>query len=275
MQRSTNGPLKILVVDDDAQLTEVVGIILEVRWPGTVVHEALDAKKGLELLETEHPDLVILDIMLPDMDGISLCKEMRRRSSVPIIFVTARTKDIDAARGLEAGADDYVAKPFSHLELLARIRAVLRRAQVHADPLPEPEPFASKDLRVDFVTREAWVRGQLTRLTSTEFAILRCLVKNWGRVVPKRVLIQAIWGPEPPAASKHLRVHVQHLRQKLHDDPNHPHMIATEWRVGYRFMQPPLPAAKQGQAKRPVSAGESSRSRAAHAGSDRAGLRGN
>jgi DNA-binding response OmpR family regulator len=255
VQRPTNGPLKILVVDDDAQITEVVGIILEVRWPGTVVYEALDAKKGLELLEKEHPDLVILDIMLPDMDGIALCKEMRRRSSVPIIFVTARTKDIDAARGLEAGADDYVAKPFSHLELLARIRAVLRRAQVQGGPLPEPEPFASKDLRVDFATREAWVRGELTRLTPTEFAILRGLVKNWGRVVPKRALIQEVWGPEPPEASKHLRVHVQHLRQKLHDDPNHPQMIATEWRVGYRFLQPPLPAAKQGQANQPASAG--------------------
>ncbi len=248
MQRPTNSPLKILVVDDDAEITEVVGIILEVRWPGTVIYQALDAQKGLELLERERPDLVILDVMLPDMDGIALCKEMRRRSSVPIIFVTARAKDIDAARGLEAGADDYVAKPFSHLELLARIRAVLRRTSSQSGPLPEPEPFASKDLRVDFATREVWVRGELTRLTPTEFAILRGLVKSWGRVVPQRVLIQEVWGPDPPEASKHLRVHVQHLRQKLHDDANHPQMIATEWRVGYRFLQPPLPSATKGQA---------------------------
>ncbi|MBM3946365.1 MAG: response regulator transcription factor [SAR202 cluster bacterium] len=254
MQMTVQGPLKALVVADDTNIADVVSIILEVRWPGTKVVCAVDAEDGLDLLERERPDLVVLDIVLPKTDGFKLCHEMRRRSNVPIMFVTAKNQDIDIARGLEAGADDYITKPFSHLELLARIAAVIRRTRSQSGMASDGDPFVSKDLRVDFATREVWLRGQPVRLTPIEFSILRGLVKNWGRVVPQRALIQAVRGPEPPEASKHLRVHVQHLRQKLHDDPNHPQLIATEWRVGYRFLQPPVPAKRDEEARELIGA---------------------
>lgn len=244
MRTPVQGPLKVIVVDDDSSVAEVVGIVLEVRWPGTKVIPNVDPGKSLEFLERERTDLIIMDTGFSRGDGFKLCQEIRRHSDIPIIFVTGKNQDIDIARGLEAGADDYIVKPFSHLELMARIGAVIRRVRSQSGMTMDVDPFESKDMRIDFGTREVWLRGQPVRLTPTEFAILGRLVKNWGRVVSQRALAQDVWGPEPPESSKHLRVHVQHLRQKLHDDPEHPQLIATEWRVGYRFLQPPLRAKR-------------------------------
>jgi DNA-binding response OmpR family regulator len=232
--------MKVLLVDDSPDIAETLSFILEVRWPGTQLVTATDGEEGVRKLEAERPDLVILDVGLPGANGYAVCQEIRQRSAVPIIMLTVRSQDVDIARGLESGADDFVTKPFSHLELMARIHAVLRRTRTNAPVTPQDEPFVSRDVKVDFATREVWVRGAPIRLTPIEFNILRALVTRAGRVVNQRQLLEDVWGAGAPDAARHLRVHVQHLRQKLGDDPSQPRLIATEWRVGYRFMQVPV-----------------------------------
>ena len=227
--------MKVLVIDDAPDVAEVVGLCFELRWPGTTLLTATDGKTGIETLEREGADVVILDIRLPEMDGFQVCREIRGSSQVPIIMLTVRDQDTDIARGLEAGADDYITKPFSHIELLARVHAVLRRAR--AAPMgPSGPPFVSGDLRIDFGSREVWMGSRQIRLTPIEFQILSVLVKSAGQVVPHRALLTRIWGPERSDATNYLKVHIQHLRRKLGDALPHPKMIVTEWKTGYRFV---------------------------------------
>ena len=229
--------MKVVVIDDSPEITEVVSLCFQLRWNGTEVLPAGDGAKGLELIETENPDLVILDIGLPDTDGFQVLREIRRFSRVPVIMLTVKNEDTDVARGLELGADDYIIKPFSHIELIARVQAVLRRAQ----GLPvttEEQPFASGKLRVDFVRNEITVDGKPIKLTSTEYKLLYHLIKNEGRLLSHENLLAKACGEAYRDARDLLRVHIQHLRQKLGDSVESPSIIVTEHGMGYKFLRP-------------------------------------
>lgn len=224
--------MKILVIDDDPDVVEVVSLCFEMRWPGAELVSAGDGASGLEAVEQENPDIVILDIGLPDIDGFEVCRRIRRFSDVPIVMLTVRDQETDIVKGLELGADDYITKPFSHIELLARVQAVRRRAQ--ALPLTEDEqPFSTGDLFIDFARREVLLKGAPVRLTPTEYHLLYHLARNAGRVMTHRILLEKVWGREYLDATDYLKVHIQHLRQKLGDDAQK--MISTERGTGYKF----------------------------------------
>ena len=231
--------MKVVVIDDSPEIIEVVSLCFQLRWSGANVVSAATGAKGLELIEAESPDLVILDIGLPDMDGFQVLREIRRFSQVPVIMLTVRGEDTDVARGLELGADDYVTKPFSHIELMARVQAVLRRVQ--GLPVTEERPFVSGKLSVDFASNEVRIDGKLVKLTSTESKLLYYLIKNEGRLLSHENLLRKIWGETYVDARDLLRVHIQHLRQKMGDSVELPSIIVTEHGMGYKFVPPPLP----------------------------------
>ena len=226
--------MKVLVVDDDPDVIDVVNLCFGLRWPEADVLAARDADEALKLIEHESPDLILLDVVLPGMDGFQICQEVRGFSDVPIVILTARDTEVDKVRGLEMGADDYVTKPFSHLELLARVRAVLRRYQ---NQLPAiGEVFESGDLRIDYGSRAVTVRGQSVRLTPTEYSLLFHLTRNAGRVLPHHTLLAKVWGREYVDEIDYLKVYVRRLRQKLEGDPETMGRIVSERGVGYKFV---------------------------------------
>ncbi|MDP2931655.1 MAG: response regulator transcription factor [Chloroflexota bacterium] len=228
--------MKALVIEDDPGIIEAVSLCFQLRWSDVKVSSASQGAKGLELIETEKPDIVILDIGLPDMDGFQVIREIRRFSQVPVIMLTVRDKDIEIAKGLELGADDYITKPFSHIELVARVQAVLRRAR--GVPVSEERPFVSGNLVIDFARNEVSVSGKSAKLTSTEYNLLYHLVKNEGRLLPHETLLTKVWGETYQDARDLLRVHIQHLRQKLGDSADSPKIIVTEHGIGYKFIRP-------------------------------------
>jgi len=186
------------------------------------------------MLEQAPPDLILLDIVLPGIDGFEVCQEVRRISDVPIIMVSARDSEVDKVRGLEMGADDYITKPFSHLELLARVRAVLRRYQ---NQLPAVgEVFESGALRIDYASRQVTVCGREVRLTPTEYSLLFHLTRNAGRVLPHHTLLAKVWGREYTDEIDYLKVYIRRLRQKLEGDPESIGQIISERGVGYKFV---------------------------------------
>ena len=229
--------MKVLVVEDDPGIVEVVSLCFQLRWSGTTVISAENGGKGVELVETESPDVVILDIGLPDMDGYDVLREIRRFSDVPVLMLTVRGEDTDIAKGLELGADDYITKPFSHIELIARVQAVLRRAQ-GLSVTDEERPFTSGKLSVDFNRNEVLVDGEVVKLTSTERKLLYYLIRNEGRILSHESLLTKVWGDSYVDARDLLRVHIQHLRQKLEDNTETPHIIVTEHGIGYKFIRP-------------------------------------
>jgi two-component system response regulator VicR len=229
--------MKVLVIEDDPGIIEVVSLCFQLRWSGTTVVSAANGRKGIELVETQSPDVVILDVGLPDMDGYQVLKEVRRFSDVPIIMLTVRGEDTDIAKGLELGADDYITKPFSHIELIARVQAVLRRSQGLA-VTDEEHPFTSGKLSVDFARNEVTLDGQSVKLTSTERKLLYYLIRNEGRILSHESLLTKIWGDNYIDARDLLRVHIQHLRQKLGDNTETPAIIVTEHGIGYKFVRP-------------------------------------
>jgi len=229
--------MKVVVIDDSPEIIEVVSLCFQLRWSGTTLVSASDGTKGLELIEAENPDLIILDVGLPDIDGFQVLREIRRFSQVPVIMLTVRGEDTDVARGLELGADDYVTKPFSHIELMARVQAVLRRIQ--GLPVTEERPFVSGKLSVDFASNEVRIDGKPVKLTSTESKLLYYLIKNEGRLLSHENLLRKIWGETYVDARDLLRVHIQHLRQKLGDSIESPSIIVTEHGMGYKFARPP------------------------------------
>lgn len=229
--------MKVLVIEDDPGIIEVVSLCFQLRWSGTTVISASTGNKGLEQVETESPDVVILDIGLPDVDGYQILKEIRRFSDVPVLMLTVRGEDTDVARGLELGADDYITKPFSHIELIARVQAVLRRAQ--GLPVTDEErPFISGKLSVDFNRNEVMLDGRQVKLTSTERKLLYHLIRNEGRILSHESLLTKVWGDSYVDARDLLRVHIQHLRQKLEDNMETPNIIVTEHGIGYKFIRP-------------------------------------
>ena len=229
--------MKVLVIEDDPGIVEVVSLCFQLRWSGTSVISATNGSKGVELVETESPDVVILDIGLPDMDGYQVLREIRHFSEVPIIMLTVRGEDTDVAKGLELGADDYITKPFSHIELIARVQAVLRRAQGLA-VTDEERPFSSGKLFVDFTRNEVLLDNQPVKLTSTERKLLYYLIRNEGRILSHESLLTKVWGDTYVDARDLLRVHIQHLRQKLEDNAESPSVIVTEHGIGYKFIRP-------------------------------------
>ncbi len=226
--------MKVLVVDDEPDVIEVVNLCFGLRWPEADVVAAKDGDQALALIEQDPPDLVLLDIVLPGMDGFQICQEIRRFSDVPIVMLSARDGEVDKVRGLEMGADDYITKPFSHMELLARVRAVLRRYQ---NQLPAVgEVFESGDLRIDYSSRQVMVRGQVVRLTPTEYSLLFHLTRNAGRVLPHHTLLAKVWGRDYTEEIDYLKVYIRRLRQKLEVEPDSIGTIVSERGVGYKFV---------------------------------------
>ena len=225
---------KILVVDDEPQIRRVMKATL-----GGQGYEIFDARSGEEALERFReclPDLVLLDLNMPGMGGLETCRQLRSGSDVPIIILTVRNTEDEKVLALDAGADDYVTKPFGIKELLARIRAAMRRAP--AGPAAGPRSFHLADLDIDFETRLIKVRGKPVRLTPKEFDLLRFLVGRSGKPVAHRELLQSVWGPDYGDQTDYLRVFVTHLRKKIETDPSNPRYILTEPWVGYRFAGP-------------------------------------
>ncbi len=224
----------VLVVDDEPSFTEALTVGLQRE--GFEVRTAADGRAALAEISEAEPDLVLLDVMLPGMSGLDVCREIRKQSRVPLIMVTARGEEIDAVVGLEVGADDYVAKPYRLRELVARMRAVLRRAQrPPAEPQAPATSLAEGDVVLDIDRHELRVRGQLVTLALREFELLAYLLAHAGRVVTRESLMQNVWGYNYVGDTKTIDVHVKRLRAKIEDDPSNPQRITTIRGLGYRY----------------------------------------
>jgi two-component system, OmpR family, KDP operon response regulator KdpE len=222
----------ILIVDDEPQIRRVMRTTLTSH--GYSVVEAASGEEALEKLRAERPDLIILDVNMPGISGLETCAEIRTSSDVPIIMLTIRNSERDKVQALDAGADDYVVKPFGVQELMARIRAALRRS-APGDATPA---FLTDDLKIDFDKRVVTVKNNPVRLTPKEFELLRHLVANQGKTLAHRRLLQAVWGPDYGEETEYLRVFINQLRKKIEPDPHKPRYILTEPWVGYRFDPP-------------------------------------
>ncbi|HYU18595.1 MAG TPA: response regulator transcription factor [Chloroflexota bacterium] len=233
--------MKILVVDDDRDLLEALGLGMQLQWQGAEVVTATDGEQGLEVFAEQSPDVVLLDVGLPRLDGFEVLRRIREVSDTPVLMLTARGEELDKVRGLEIGADDYVTKPFSPLELLARIKAVLRRTEL-PPPVRAAPSFAAGDLTINFDSREVFKRGEVVQLTALEYRLLYHLVRNAGHVLSREALLARVWGDEYRGQSDYLKVYISRLRSKLEDDPDHPRYILTERGLGYRFSRSPAPS---------------------------------
>jgi two-component system response regulator RegX3 len=224
----------VLVVDDEQSYRDALRVALERE--GFRVEVAVDGPDALERFDAAHPSLVLLDVMLPRISGVDVCREIRTRSQVPIIMVTARNAEIDAVVGLEVGADDYVTKPFRLRELVARVRAALRRGRSEDLTLEDhADVLEVGDVRLDAARHEVAVRGERVALPLKEFELLELLLANAGRVLTRDVLIDRVWGPNYFGDTKTLDVHIKRLRAKIENDPARPQRIVTVRGVGYRY----------------------------------------
>jgi two-component system, OmpR family, response regulator RegX3 len=224
----------VLVVDDEQSYRDALRVALERE--GFRVETAVDGADALARFDATRPSLVLLDVMLPRISGIDVCRQIRTKSQVPIIMVTARNQEIDAVVGLEVGADDYVTKPFRLRELIARVRAALRRGrsdELSADD--HADVFEVGDVKLDAARHEVAVRGERVALPLKEFELLQLLLANAGRVLTRDVLIDRVWGPNYYGDTKTLDVHIKRLRSKVEEDPAHPARIVTVRGVGYRY----------------------------------------
>jgi two-component system KDP operon response regulator KdpE len=221
---------KILIVDDEPGLRDLVRINLE--HEGFAVVQAENGIQGLNSVREEHPDMVIMDVMMPEMDGWEACKKLREFSQVPVLMLTARVQSQDIVTGLNSGADDYLLKPFNMDELMARVRALLRRV-----PSPNrPVTAANAEISIDKQKREVLVRGDTVDLTPTEYDLLLMLAENAGKVLEHETLLRGVWGQEYTKDNDYLKVYIWHLRRKLEQDPRDPKLLLTEWGIGYRLV---------------------------------------
>jgi two-component system, OmpR family, KDP operon response regulator KdpE len=228
---------KILIVDDAQQVRRVLRTALSAE--GYTIFEAGTGEEALESVRQSTPDAILLDVNMPGIGGLETCREIRRTMDIPILMLTVRNAERDKVMALDAGADDYVVKPFSMAEVLARIRAALRRRL----PQEKVTSFSTKDFAVDFETRQVTVQGRDVHLTPKEFELLRHLVSNAGKPITHRRLLQAVWGPDYGDEPEYLRVMINQLRKKIESDPGRPKLILTEPWVGYRFQAPREPRA--------------------------------
>lgn len=229
----------ILIVDDDPWLLRFVKANLEALHYRVVTAE--ESSTALELLAQESPDIIVLDIMLPGMDGYQLCQHIRTFSTVPVLMLTAKVEEQDKVKGLQLGADDYLTKPFGIPEFLARVEALLRRSKM-SEATQSSFTVSCRDLTVDLLRRMVTVRGQEVNLTPTEYALLAELAANAGRVMLHQELLTKVWGPEYRGEVEYLRAYIRHLRQKLEKDPSHPQHILSRPGTGYMLFKPSDPA---------------------------------
>jgi len=223
---------RVLIIEDDPNVAEVVGRYLERE--GYVVESIADGAEGLRRALADPPDLVVLDLMLPSLGGLEVCRQLRASAPVPVIMLTARGEETDRITGLELGADDYVAKPFSPRELTARVKAVLRRATGPLDSAPDMTMLRAGELEIDLVVHEARLRGELVALTVKEFDLLAHLMRHPRRAFRREELLEQVWGFAYGDTST-VTVHVRRLREKIEPDPSAPRYVCTVWGVGYRF----------------------------------------
>jgi DNA-binding response OmpR family regulator len=225
--------IKILVVEDEPSIAEVVGLYLQ--RAGYQVQTASDGKTAMSVLEKNIPDLVVLDLMLPEMDGLSLTRWLRERSEVPIIMLTARREEIDRITGLEMGADDYVVKPFSPQELVSRVRAVMRRTKREGSPAASESPLSFGELSIDPASRTVSAFGQEVQLTAKEFDMLHLLAQHPKQVYTREQLLERVWGGAEYIDPGTVTVHIRRVREKIEADPSNPKWLVTVWGVGYKF----------------------------------------
>jgi len=224
---------RILLVDDELSVQKLLTYPL--RKEGYDVIPALDGREALERLRDDNFDLVVLDVMLPRMDGFDVCRAIRSRSTVPIIMLTAKTEETDKVLGLELGADDYITKPFSVREFRSRVKAVLRRAALAQPETQFEDPIDAGELQIDFEKRSVVIRGESAQLTYVEFEILAALAHAPGRVFSRTMLLERVWGDASYRDPRTIDVHIRHLREKLEAEPKTPELILTVRGVGYRF----------------------------------------
>jgi two-component system, OmpR family, response regulator len=224
---------RILLVDDEQPVQKLLTYPLEKE--GYEVVQAFDGQQALAQFDQQQFDLVVLDIMLPRMDGLEVCRRLRAKSQVPIIMLTAKAEEIDKVLGLELGADDYITKPFSMREFRSRVRAALRRAEMAPAPDSDEEPLERGDLRIDFAKRQTELGGDPVILTYVEFEILSTLARSPGRVFTRDMLLDRVWGDSSYRDPRTIDVHIRHLREKIEPDPKTPEYLLTVRGVGYRF----------------------------------------
>lgn len=232
IKENTQGRL-ILVVDDEARMVRFIQLNLE--HDGFQVISAYNGREALEQVRSQLPNLVLLDVMMPDLDGFEVLKRIRDQSSVPVIMLTAKGEEDDRVHGLELGADDYITKPFSPRELVSRVRAVLRRIETESNTSSGIIEVDDR-LKLDFKRREIWVNDQIVQLRPTEYRLLYHLVQNAGWVITHEQLLTKVWGYEYRDEPHYVRLYINYLRKKLEEDPSNPKYILTERGVGYRFV---------------------------------------
>jgi two-component system KDP operon response regulator KdpE len=225
--------MKVLVIEDDKEIVDAISLAFQIRWPEANVVSTRLGQKGIELVESEQPDIVILDLGLPDITGFEVLRQIRRFSSVPTIILTVRAEEADVVKGLEWGADDYITKPFRQLELLARVRSMIRRHKPSEESM-----LAYGPLRLDSNTGQLFMGSKEIALTVTENHILGHLINNAGRIVTHSNLAEAVWGDDYPGATDSLKVHIRRLREKIEANPGKPRIILTKTGVGYFLGKP-------------------------------------
>lgn len=226
--------MKVLVIEDDQGIVEVISLIFEMRWPEVELISTPMGEKGVELVESENPDVVLLDLGLPDISGFDVLKEIRAISDVPILILTVRSEEADIIMGLEFGADDYVIKPFRQMELLSRIQALVRRASLSR----KEKPIVYGEFHFTPMTMQLSYKQKEINLTRTEGVIFHQLIKNAGRVVTNSSLMEAVWGEDYTDSVDSLRVYIRRLREKIEDDPGNPKIITTKTGIGYLLSKP-------------------------------------
>jgi len=225
--------MKVLLIEDDKEIIDAISLAFQIRWPEAKVVSTRLGEKGVELVESEAPDIVILDLGLPDISGFEVLRQIRLFSHVPTIILTVRQDEADIVKGLEWGADDYITKPFRQLEFLARVKALIRRQSPE-----EEESLVCGPLRLDVTSGQLYHDRKEIALTVTESHILGHLMKNAGRVVTHSSLAEAVWGDDYPGVADSLKVHIRRLREKIEADPSHPQLILTRTGVGYFLAKP-------------------------------------
>jgi len=229
--------VKVLILEDNQQVVRDISFCLQVRYPEISVVSVSEGQRGVDLVKTESPDLVMLDSSLPDIDTVDMVGKIREFSDVPLIILYEAETAMDRARGLEAGADEYITKPFSPIELLARVRALLRRTQ-GVSFKPEQVVNIGNELTINFTTREVFLSGNRVKLTPIEYQLLSELVRNNGRVLSHNTLLEKVWGSEFVTDYSFVKKYIYRLRFKLEPDARKPRMLLTERGIGYRFVKP-------------------------------------
>jgi len=232
MSQRRGSVLKVLVIEDDRHIVDAIRLAFKFRWPEATLVDAGTGLDGIEKLKATRPDIIILDLNLPDITGFEVLNRIREFSKIPVIILSVRADEEDMLRGLETGADDYITKPFNYMNLLARVKSVLRRVE-NPDLLPDTDATISDRLRIDRISQQVWLDDHPVKLTPYEYKLLTLLVKESGKIVPYQRIMEVVWGQDQRGNSDQVRIYVSRLRKKLGDEP--PRMIINQRRSGYMF----------------------------------------